>query len=239
MFIFSCSSSNDDLSYDADEYVTMGMPDYKTAWTQDDYMNVFTSLNRLRLTKPSSLPKKNSAKSGAYFDRMLSEENFSFLQKETSTLTEKAYQIQYYAGLPNELINIYSNGLNKDELYHQELVEFYIFGLYVSQKKLDLANKIMQSEDPSVKNLQRGLVSVQRGYMEMTLYILENQIKSTVFTKNDLERLSIIVAKSIEINKVWMGITNADRIKQKLQEAVDNSSFPLVRDNYQNIIEAW
>lgn len=217
----------------------MGMPDYKTVWTQDDYMNVFTALNRLRLTKPSSLPRKNSAKSRVYFERMLGEENFSFLQNDTLSLTEKAYRIQYYAGLPNELINIYSNGLNKDELYHQELVEFYIFGLYVSQKKLDLANKIMQSEDPKVKNLQRGLVSVQRGYMEMTLYILEKQIKSTVFTNNDLERLSNTVARSIAINKVWMSSMDADRIKQKLQEAVDNSSFQLARDNYQKIIDVW
>ncbi|MCK5101513.1 MAG: hypothetical protein KAR17_01820, partial [Cyclobacteriaceae bacterium] len=213
LFIVSCNNSGEkDLSYSADAYVKMGMPDYKTAWTQEDYMNAFTALNRLRLTKPSSLPMKNSAKSGAYFDRMLSEENFSFLQEESLSLSEKAFQIQYYASLPNALIGIYSNGLNKDAYYHQELVEFYIFGLWVSQKKLDLANRIMKSEDPNVKNLQRGLVSVQRGYMEMALYVLENQNNSTVFTEKDLERLSNYVSKSLTLNKVWMKSTDAEYV---------------------------
>lgn len=240
LFIVSCENYDEkDLTYSADAYVKMGMPDYKTAWTQEDYMNAFNALNRLRLTKPSSLPRKNSAKSGTYFDRMLSEENFSFLTEDRLSLSEKAFQIQYYASLPNALIGIYSNGLNKDDYYHEELVEFYIFGLWVSQKKLDLANKIMKSEDPNVKNLQRGLVSVQRGYMEMTLYILESQIKSTVFTKNDLELLSKTISKSLAINKVWMSSTDADQIKQKLQEVIDNTSFQIVRDSYQHIIHPW
>jgi len=215
------------------------MPDYKTAWTQEDYMNAFTDLNKLRLTRPSSLPRKNSAKSGAYFDRMMSEENFSFLHEDKLSLNEKAFQIQYYASLPNALIGIYSNGLNKDDFYHEELVEFYILGLYVSQKKLDLANKIMKSEDPAVKVLQNGLSSVQIGYLEMAFYALEKQNKTTVFTEKDLGRLSSYVSNSLTINKVWMNSKDAERIKQQLQKAVDNASFPRVRETYQNVINAW
>lgn len=240
IFIVSCNNSDEnDLSYSADEYVKMGMPDYKTAWTQEDYMNVFTDLNKLRLIKPSSLPKKNSAKSGVYFDRMLSEENFSFLKEDRLSLSEKAFQIQYYASLPNALIGIYSNGLNKDDYYHQELVEFYIFGLWVSQKKLDLANKIMKSEDPIVKNLQRGLVSVQKGYMEMALYVLEKQINSTELTEKDLERLSSYVSKSLILNKVWMKSTDAERVITKLNLVARKTSSQIAMHNYKKVIDSW
>ncbi|MCK5368931.1 MAG: hypothetical protein KAQ62_10275, partial [Cyclobacteriaceae bacterium] len=145
----------------------------------------------------------------------------------------------YYASLPNALIGIYSNGLNKDDYYHQELVEFYIFGLWVTQKKLDLANRIMKSEDPNVKNLQRGLVSVQRGYMEMALYVLENQNNSTVFTEKDLERLSNYVSKSLTINKVWMKSTDAEDVIKKLELVTKNTSSQIVRHNYQKVIDSW
>ena len=236
---FCSKSDKEDLSLSQKEYLELGLPEYNRVWTQDDYINSFIELNKLKLTNPFSLPRKNSKKSGVYFDRMLSDENFSFLYSDTLSLSEKAYQIQYYSSIQNELIRLYTNVLNRDQYYHEELVELYIFGLNVTQKKLDLANKIMNSEDERDKRMQYGLYSVQLGYLEMVLYILENHNISASYNKKDLERLSGEVSESIKNNKEWMKPNDAERLKQKLQIVADNTPSEIARNNYLELIENW
>lgn len=236
----SCSKSVDkDLSLTRQEYLSLGVPDYDKIWTQDNYFDAFMILNKLKLTKPSSLPRKNSKKSGKLFERMISDENFAFLQADTLSLSEKAYQIQYYSSIQNELVRLYTIVLNKDQYYYQELIEIYIFGLNVTQKKLDLANKIMESDAGEDKKMQYGLYSVQLGYMEMVLYILENHHISKSYSKKDHERLSKKVVESVINNKEWMKPTDAEILKQKFQMVIDNTSSEATRENYRKLLETW
>jgi len=236
----SCSKRVDkDLSLTRQEYLALGVPDYDNIWTQDDYIDAFTILNKLKLTKPSSLPKKDSKKSGKLFERIISDENFAFLLVDTLSLSEKAYQIQYYSSIQNELVRLYTIVLNKDQYYYQELIEIYIFGLNVTQKKLDLANKIMKSEAGEDKKMQYGLYSVQLGYMEMVLYVLENHNISTSYSKKDHEHLSKKVVESVMKNKDWMKPKDAEILKQKFQMVIDNTTSEATRENYRELLETW
>jgi len=236
----SCSKNVDkDLSLTRKEYLSLGVPDYDQIWTQNEYIDAFIALNKLKLTKPSSLPRKNSKKSRQFFERMISDENFSFLQVDTVSLSEKAYQIQYYSSIQNELVRLYTIVLHKDQYYYQELIDLYIFGLNVTQKKLNLANKIMKSESAADKNMQYGLYSVQLGYMEMVLYILDNHNISSSYSKSDHERLSSSVVESVMNNKEWMKPNDVEKLKQKFQMVVDNTPSDIVRENYLKLIETW
>lgn len=229
----------EDLSLTHREYLSLGVPDNKKIWTQEDYIDAFIALNKLKLTKPSSLPRKNSKKSGVFFDRMISDENFSFLKVDTVSLSEKAYQIQYYSSIQNELITLYTNVLTKDQYYYRELIELYIFGLNVTQKKLDLADKIMRSDETADKNLQYGLYSVQLGYLEMVLYILENHNLSTSYTEKDHARLSKGVIESVKNNKDWMKPNDVEKLKEKFQMAINNTPSKIAMKNYSELIETW
>ena len=240
-FVFtSCAKKiENDLSLTLKEYRALGVPDHNRQWSQDDYLDAFMALNKLKLTKPSSLPRKNSKRSGELFDRMISESNFSFLQADTTSLGEKAYQIQYFSSIQNELVKLYTIVLRKDQYYYQELIDLYIFGLVVTQKKLDLANKILNSNDEADKKLQYGLYSVQLGYMEMVIYILEIQNISISYSDKDHERICKSVVESINNNKAWMSAKDADTIKQKVKMVIDNSSSEIIRDNYLELLENW
>jgi len=236
----SCSKTIEkDLSLTRQEYLALGIPDYNKIWTQEEYIDAFIAMNKLKLTNPSGLPRKNSKRSGEFFGRMISDENFSFLNEDTVSLSEKAYQIQYYSSIQNALITLYTNVLTKDQYYYRELIDLYIFGLNVTEKKLDLADKIMKSEDAADKKMQYGLYSVQLGYLEMVLYILENHNLSTSYTEEDHERLSKSVVESVKNNKTWMSPKDAERLKQKFQMVIDNTHSETARENYLELIETW
>lgn len=236
----SCSKKSEkDLSLTLKEYRTLGVPDHNKQWSQDDYLDAFIALNKLKLTKPSCLPRKNSKRSGELFYRMISEENLSFLQVDTTSFAEKAYQIQYYSSIQNELVKLYTIVLREDQYYYQELIDLYIFGLVVTQKKLDLANRISNSKDEADKKLQYGLYSVQLGYMEMIIYILENQNISISYSDKDHERISESVVESINENKEWMSNKDADIIKQKLQMVIDNTTSEITRGYYRKLLDTW
>ncbi len=238
--LFSCrKSGEEDLSLSVEEYRELGMPDYNKIWVQEDYIDAFIALNKLKLKNPSALPKIKSRKSGIYFNRMISEDNFSFINLDSLSLSDKAYEIQYYSSIINELIRMYTNVLDKEQYYYKELLELYIFGLNVTQKKLDLADQIMKSEDATDQRLQYGLYSVQLGYLEMILYILDNQNITSSYNEEDLKRLSEMVTESIRNNKNWMRSQDAERLKQKLQTVVDQSSSDITRSYYKQLLETW
>lgn len=238
--LFSCrKAEKDDFSLTVREYRELGLPEYNKIWTQDNYIDAFIALNKLKLKNPSALPKINSRKSAVYFKRMISEDNFSFINLDSLSLSDKAYEIQYYSSIINELIRMYTNVLNKEQYYYKELLELYIFGLNVTQKKLDLADQIMKSEDTSDQRLQYGLYSVQLGYLEMILYILDNQNTTSSYNEEDQKRLSELVSESIRNNKNWMRSQDAERLKQKLQTVVDHSSSEITRSYYKRLLETW
>ncbi len=110
------------------------MPDYDKIWTQMDYIDAFFVLNKIKIRKPKSLPRKNSRKSGMHFNRMLSEENFSFLESDTLSLSDKAYEIQNYSNIQGELLRFYTDMFNKDQYYHDELIDIYFWPYGIPKK---------------------------------------------------------------------------------------------------------
>jgi hypothetical protein len=170
---------------------------------------------------------------------MISDENFSFLNQDTIPLSEKAYEIQYYSRIQNELISLYTNVLTKDQYYYRELIDLYIFGLNVTQKKLDLADEIMKSEDTRDKNMQYGLYSVQLGYLEMVIYILENHNISTSYSEKDHKKLTMSVVESVRNNKTWMKPKDAEKLREKFQMVIDHTTSETTRENYRELIDNW
>ncbi len=97
----------------------------------------------------------------------------------------------------------------------------------------------MKSDNTQDQSLQYGLYSVQIGYMELVLYILENHSGTIATDEEDLERLSNLLSESISSNKEWMQPNDANKIKQKLQSVANNISTPRVKENYQCILDEW
>ncbi len=240
--VISCKSKREDFSLTMEEYKKFGMPDCSKPWGSDEFMDAFTALEKLKTEKPRSLPRKNSPKSGDCFERFISDENFYFLNSDTMTLADKAYRIQFFAGVPNGLISIYYNFLSKEQYYHDELVEFYVFGMDVIQKKLDLAYQIMESSEMHDRRMQRGLPSVQNSFMEMTNYILRQQLQAGFLNEGDQIRLSRVVSDAIQKNMFWLKSfdeKSSKIIKDRISEIIEKTPYPEVRENYKKVLDSW
>ncbi|MCK4990260.1 MAG: hypothetical protein KAS29_07225, partial [Bacteroidales bacterium] len=146
----SCKKANDtDHSLTLVEYKELGMPDYNSVWSMQDYSNAFYVLNTLKYENAKALPSRESEKSGELFSRMISIDNLSFLQDETLPLYAKADLIKWFVNTLMELKGAYTTIGSNTQYYIRELIDIDIFRVSVAQKMLELGNEINESEDPS------------------------------------------------------------------------------------------
>jgi hypothetical protein len=236
----SCKKqSGKDLSLTVKEYQKLGMPDQKKIWSEKDYIKAIATLSNLKFSDPLSLPRKNSRKSGAVFSRFFNEENLSFVNDTTRSLRDRAYQIQYYSSFQKNLSRIYTDNLRREQYYSRELIDTYIFGLYVHDKMLELAGKIMNSKEQSDVRLQPGTRSVQNSYVQMVFIALGEQAKSDVYPVKDLHRLSTEVSRSLKKNFQWHGPEERKEITIQIQNIIEKSHSECIKDNYRKILKVF
>ena len=235
----SCGKLSDkDNSLTSEEFNNLGMPEYTRAWTFEDYKNACKVLDDIKNANPLSLPRKNSDRSGMYFNQIINLDNLDFLLDETLTYKQKAYKIQAYIDIHSYLVNIYTDINKKEQYYNNELIDLYIFGLTITQNMLDLGYQINESIDENDIKMQSGFRSIQYMYITMVLFVLESQEKISSFETADLEKLSDFVSSSVLLNKEWMESAAGDDIKQQLQRVIDNTSSDHITKKYNMLIES-
>jgi hypothetical protein len=235
----SChNSSKQDLSLTPMEYQKLGMPDPNKTWTIYDLINAHISLSSLNRTNPLFLPRKNSKKSGVYFSRIVNKDNLSFVQDTTLSLRNRAFLIQYYQKLQNELIALYTQKLKHGQYYGEELIDMFIYGLFIHEKMLDLSGKIMNSKEVPDIEIQYGQKTVLNNYAKTISTMLGEQLKSKDFQRKDLDRLSEEISLSIIKNRKWIKPKNMGEIKNQIQNIIEKSSSVFVKNNYRKALEA-
>jgi hypothetical protein len=230
-------SPKQDLSLTAKEYRKLGMPDPNKTWTNYDFVNANLSLSSLHVTNPLSLPRKHSKKSGAFFSRIVDKENLSFVNDAKISLHDRALLIQHFQKLYHELSNLYTNTSKDKPYYKMELIDLYVFGLFINEKMLELAGKIMNSKEESDKNLQNGQKFVQYNYLRMIYMLLEEQLKSNNYPSKDLDRLSTAVSRSLTDNQGWMVPDARQKIAVEIRNVIEKSPSRFVKKNYRKTLE--
>ena len=235
----SCNKSKEDHSFTVEEYKKLGMPDPSKNWETEEYRTANITLGSLKIKYPHSFPRKNSKKSGKLFNKFVDKNNLSFADNKGIPLRARAYMIQNYPRIQYELTTLYTNPDTtiKIQYYNEELIETYIFGLQIHGKMLDLAGLIMNSENEEEKSIQSGLSKVVYNYLKTILNIMKEQVKTDVYRKKDLERLSTEMLGSITHNIDWILPADKQTISAEMQKVIDQSSSDLIKDNYRKAIE--
>jgi hypothetical protein len=238
LFMGYCHKSNrQDHSLSIKEYQELGVPDHSIPWNFQDYLTTFGVLKNLKIEEPFALPVKESQKSNALFYRMISLENLGFLQDESLPLHEKAQRIKGYLGVFEDLADLYTNMLMKEQYYNPELVEIWIFGLNVTEKMVELAEQINESELPDDQKLARGYYMIREIYQLVVLDILKHQQYTSQFVESDLELLTDILFAGVQRNLEWIDEETSQKIKQALQTVIDSTSSRNIRNNYLELLE--
>jgi hypothetical protein len=234
----SCKKqSGKDLSLTVKEYQKLGMPDHNKIWSIQDYTKALTTLSNLRLYNPLSFPRKYSKKSGSVFNRFIDTENLSFINDKNLSLSDKALQVQYFAGFQNDLRRMYTDELKSEQYYAKELIDIDVYGLSVYKKMFDVAGEIMKSNEESVASMKSGLKAVQFGYVRLITIIIGEQVKSGVYQAKDLETLSMEVSNSLIENLEWIEPPDRQSITLSLQSSIDKFPSEYIKDNYQKALE--
>jgi hypothetical protein len=235
--IVSCNKRSD-YSYPLEKYSELGMPDFSRAWKISEFGDVIGTLRDIQNNEALSLPRKGSRKSGKLFEHMVSMDNLSFLNIDSLPLYEKAYRIQSFLHIQSEYIDIYTDIRHREQYYNEELIDFYIFGISVSQKMLDLAYQINESDKPGDIGMQSGFPGIQYGHVFMLSTSLDKQKNTSLYKVEDLERLSDSIAHSVRRNMSWFDTIAIDKIKQNMLVVIDSSSSDKIRYEYREIINS-
>jgi hypothetical protein len=238
IFSSSCKKPNvTDHSYALEEYRELGMPDYDTVWSFEDYDLAFYVLNTLKYTKFYTLPVKDSEKSGILFSRMVNLENLSFLEDETLPLHEKAQTIKWWLNIYDDLKFAYTDVTMKRQYYIRELADIDIFGVGLVQKMLDLGDKLNESEDPNDIVMQADLPAIQKLYEDLLTKVIEKQQHTSQYPERTLELLSDCLSNSVRRDMDRFDEDASEKIKQAMLTVIDSTSSRKIRKNYRALIE--
>ena len=235
--IVSCNKRSD-YSYPLEKYSELGMPDFSRAWKISEFGDVIGTLRDIQNNETFSLPRKDSRKSGKLFEHMVSMDNLSFLNIDTLPLYEKAYRIQSFLHIQSEYIDIYTDIRHREQYYNEELIDFYIYGISITQKMLDLAYKINESDAPGDVGMQSGFDAIQYIHVTMLSDALDKQKNTSLYNTEDLETLGDSIALSLRRNMTWFDSTAVEQIKQNMSVVIDSSSSDKIRNEYRDIINS-
>ena len=234
----SCKKANDtDHSLTLVEYKELGMPDYNSAWSMEDYSNAFFVLNTLKYENLKALPSRESEKSGVLFSRMISIDNLTFLKDEALPLYAKAEMIKWFVNTLMELKDAYTTIGSNTQYYIRGLMDIDIFRLRVAQKMLELGNEINESEDPSDVDMQSDYPAIQLMYLNILTELFELQQYTSLYPEQTLELLSDSLSASVKRNMLWFDDDSSERIKHAMLSVVESTSSRKIRNEYRELSE--
>ena len=236
--LLSCKKTNDtDYSLTLVEYQELGMPDYNSVWSMEDYSTAFYVLNTLKYGKSKALPSRESEKSGAFFSRMISIDNLAFLQDETLPLYAKADLIKWFVNTLMELKVVYTTIGSNTQYYVRELMDIDIFRVRVAQKMLELGNEINESDDPSDVDMQSDYPAIQQMYLNILTELFVLQQHTSQYPEQTLELLSDSLSTSVRRNMLWFDEEASALIKQAMLTVIDSTSSRKIRNDYKELTE--
>ena len=213
-----------DLSLTLKEYQEKGMPDIDTAWPEDKLMKAHITLGSIRTKNLLKLPRRDSRKSGSVFSRILSKENMSYLDDPSKSLQDKAYEIQSMGSFINEVSRMYTDNFRAEQYYREELIDIYIFEMYVRKRMLEVAEQIMNSKDPEVIGMQAGRKGIVNGYVNLIITMISYQEKTKAFSARQLKKLNNEVSISIKENIQYLDSENKLEISDEIKKITEKST---------------
>jgi len=240
MATLSCTRGSKDYSIRNDEYTKLGMPDHTKKWNTDDYGEANITLSTLRNEAPLSFPRKFSDKSGKVFNRLVSEENLSFVYDTTINLKIRAYMIMHYPRIIGEFENLYSYEEKGRLIYCEELIGIFEFNLSIQNKMLELSAIIDASDDVNLSGFKDGKLTVRHYYLEFISSLPAKITRPGFKSARGVDELFKAICESVNTNSFWMtapdkakmvsairsltGITRSRALKKDLINTADSLS---------------
>ena len=236
--LLSCNKASEtDHSLTLLEYQELGMPDYNSVWSMEDYSNAFFVLNTLKYGNLKALPVRDSEKSGEYFARMISIDNLSFLRDEALPLWARADMIKWFINTLMELKVVYTTVGTERQYYVRELMDIDIFRVSVAHLMLELGQKINESNDPSDIAINSDYSHIQKMYLDILNELFEEQHNTSLYPEQTLELLADSLSFSVRRNMEWFDKDASAYIKNGMLGVIESTSSRKIRTDYKELTD--
>lgn len=234
----SCKSLfRKDRSLTVKEYQAMGMPSVDTVWTEEKLLKAHNTIAYQRSKNFFALPKKESRRSSAVFNRIISRENLFFLDDTTLSLRDKAYDIQSFSSFLHELGRMYTDVFRSRQYYSAELIDIYTFELYVRKKMFELADKIDRSDKPDDIRMQQGRIAIVAGYVHLVGSLMGEQVRTRSYSRGELEKLRNEVVQSITENIHYLDNGSKQKIAADIKNLLEKHPAGYIGRKYNKALK--
>ena len=232
LFIVSCSKKQEDQSLTREEYIGLGMPNVNRVWRSDDYLKCASVLRELKHQNFYSLPRLNSERSKYCFSRIIARDNIDTLLLDRH---QGKVKLRQFADSFEEVLFLYLEE-DKDNFYHEEIVELLMFLVTMSDKTFVNFASLPNVDSASIHSLPE-YIQMENGYRTMILAALEYQNDGFGMSETDLDKFSSVVANSLEMNLQRTNDSIKNEIMNKVKAVVAGTKSSSIKKNYNKILE--
>jgi phage FluMu protein gp41 len=133
---------------------------------------------------------------------------------------------------------MYTDNFRTEQYYSEELIDIYIFEMYVRKRMLDLAEQIINSKEPEVIAMQSGRPAIVRGYVNVITNLIRQQEKTKAFSVRQLKKLNKEVANSILENVKYLDTQSKQDISSEINRFNDKSKEGYLGKDFANVLKA-
>lgn len=165
----------DDKSYSVKTYIEKGLPSPDREWNVKDYKTATEALKKIATEDKMALPRKGSAASGPFFDRLVNPENLRSIKNARLPLPGRVREGGELIQHLSHLLLMYTSTDNKE--YGPEALRITVFLLQTSEEGIILTHAFVAQlpaggrNDPAVeaslKQMRSGTATMLTGILDM------------------------------------------------------------------------
>jgi hypothetical protein len=170
-----------DNSSSSMDLISQGMPSFDRSWSAADYSVVEGILRDIAKNDATMLPRRNSAKSGTVFERIVSVENLISLQSETNKSASATMLAAYLKGIA-AILQIYASATNAQHSYDAEVLDLNVLFLEALKRTDKNASELLSSlpqestaRNNSERNFERMKSSTSAFFGSILLLLGDHQ----------------------------------------------------------------
>ena len=156
------ASAYPDNSPALEDFRLMGIERTDTIWTAEDYQTAFQLLDEIYGVDKMSLPRHGSEYSGPLYDRLLSYENFAFLDDSEQDLGRRLIAYERGKDIPARLLLYYRESNQPEEGFDLEVLDALLLAFYVESQGIELYEELLTTLPPAAANTPRLIAAMER-----------------------------------------------------------------------------
>jgi hypothetical protein len=168
------------------------MPAHDREWSGDDMVKAHKILSSLSQKGSRKLPRYKSDRSGEFFARLTSPQNFELFKNRTLPLDARFPQALDYFQACNQVSKLYLAGFLKKDVRDSELVELMGAQFRLIVVALDLVDEFLptiKKDDPTYQDRMQGLDRMKRGLASVVAGGLQMLTEREEYRGSELARL--------------------------------------------------